>query len=75
MESHGDDEEDELALLTKNFHKFLKKVGKKTKSRVAGSKAAKSKKKKKKLDLLTFLTEKVVNVESVKVTVIFNQNA
>ena len=43
MESHGDDEEDELALLIKNFHKFLKKEGKQTKFGVSGSKASKGK--------------------------------
>ena len=42
-ESHGDDEEDELALLTKNFHKFLKKAGKQTKYGVSGSKVSKGK--------------------------------
>ena len=43
VESHRDDEEDELALPIKNFHKFLKKASKQTKSRVSGSKASKGK--------------------------------
>ena len=46
VESH----EDELALLTKNFHKFLKKAGKQTKSRFFGSKASKGKSSFKPLD-------------------------
>ena len=49
-ESHGDDKEDEIALLTKNFHKFLKKDGEETKSGVFGSKASKGKNSFKPLD-------------------------
>ena len=50
MEFHRDDEEDELALLEKNFHKFLKKAGKQTKFGVFGSKASKGKNSFKPLD-------------------------
>ena len=63
VESHGDDEEDELALLIKNFHKLLKKAGKQMKS---GSLVLKHIKVKILSNLLIFLTIKMFNVESEK---------
>ena len=70
MKSRGDEDEDEdeLALLTKNFHKCLAS----TKSRVPSSKATKGKNSFKPLN---FLIRKVFNLASTKIMAIFNPNA
>ena len=59
-ESHRDDEEYQLILLTKNFHKFLKKAGKQTKYGVFVSKASKVKIIS---NILIFLTRNVFNIK------------